>query len=61
MRGARRSTGPSRLAPASISVSTASNLRQLREEVRPYLTDPRSLDVWSKEFFHTVVEKIEAG
>ena len=34
------------------------DVTQARQEVRPFLKDPRSIDVWSREFFHAIVERI---
>ncbi len=35
------------------------NLEQARQEVASYIKDPRSLDVWSKNFFRGLFERIE--
>lgn len=31
---------------------------QIRQEVAPFVKDQRSLDVWSREFFHTIAARI---
>jgi predicted nucleotidyltransferase component of viral defense system len=35
------------------------NINQAREEVRPFLKDPRSVDVWSEDFFVALAARIE--
>ncbi len=35
------------------------NVDQARQEVAPFVTDPRMLDVWCRDFFMAVVERIE--
>lgn len=37
------------------------DFKQAAEEVRPFLPDPRELDLWSKEFFDSLVTRIGAG
>jgi len=37
----------------------AVDLEGARREVTPFVVDPDALSVWSPEFFHTLVEKIE--
>jgi nucleotidyltransferase AbiEii toxin of type IV toxin-antitoxin system len=34
------------------------DVKQARKEVEPFLSDPKSLEVWSKEFFKSVVQRI---
>ena len=33
---------------------------QVRREVAPFVKEPRSLDVWSRDFFHSIVARIVA-
>ena len=35
------------------------NVDQARQEVAPFVSDPRMLDVWCRDFFMAVVERIE--
>lgn len=35
------------------------NVDQAREEVLPFVVDPRSLEIWSRDFFRTLVDRIE--
>lgn len=35
------------------------NVDQARQEVAPFVTDPRMLDVWSRDFFMAVAERIK--
>jgi hypothetical protein len=35
------------------------DVRQAQEEVRPFLKDPSSVDVWSREFFASLKARIE--
>lgn len=37
----------------------ALDVEQARREVSPFVADPRSLEVWSKEFFHQISERIK--
>lgn len=32
---------------------------QVRREVSPFIRDPRSLDVWSRDFFRNIVERVK--
>ena len=34
------------------------DVEQVRDEVTPFVRDRRSLDIWSKDFFHDVVSRI---
>ncbi len=34
------------------------DFRQAAQEVRPFLPDPRELDLWSKEFFNGLATRI---
>jgi hypothetical protein len=34
------------------------DLEAAKEEVRRFLVDPRAIDVWSKEFFRDVAERL---
>ncbi len=36
------------------------NLEQAKSEVQPFLRNPETVAIWSKEFFHQVIERIEA-
>lgn len=36
----------------------AVNVRQIAAEVAPFLSDPSSIAVWSREFFASVVERV---
>jgi len=33
---------------------------QIRQEVAPFVKDQRSLDVWSRDFFHSIAARIVA-
>ena len=46
----------SRLHDAVDSLDTA----RARQEVSPFVTDPRTLDIWSADFFHRIVDQIVA-
>ncbi len=35
------------------------NVKQARDEVAPFVKDPRALEIWSREFFTAVAERIE--
>lgn len=37
------------------------DVAQIQAEVAPFVRDPRSLEVWSQEFFLQVIDRIEAG
>lgn len=39
----------------------AIDFKQAAEEVRPFLPDPRELDLWSEEFFDSLVTRIGTG
>jgi len=39
----------------------AINFKQAAEEVRPFLTDPRELDLWSEEFFASLAARVGGG
>jgi hypothetical protein len=34
------------------------DVSQARQEVRPFLKDPQSIEIWSHEFFHAIAERI---
>ncbi len=36
------------------------DVEQARQEVTPFLRDPRGLEIWSKEFFGRIIERIVA-
>jgi len=35
------------------------NVKQAKEDVRPFVRDPRTLDIWSTEFFMSLLSRIE--
>jgi predicted nucleotidyltransferase component of viral defense system len=35
------------------------DLSEARKEVEPFVRDPQALQIWSKEFFHAIVRRIE--
>jgi hypothetical protein len=37
----------------------ALDVSQARQDVRPFIRDPKTLDIWSADFFMSLVDRIE--
>lgn len=50
--------GPARLADMLHKRFDAVNIREAAQEARPFVADPRAVDVWSPDFFHSLVDQL---